>query len=153
MTDAEARLLLRGDRLGRHLVADLIAWNELAEILLLAVRGDDRREAGLVEDVERLPLIAEGLGVGLFLCRRRPQPAHRPRLEHRRRGDDRFTTRRLRGVRVEISRVAIPDRVAPVVDHRLVDRVRAGARRTGRRVRERVERLLEFFAHRGRSFA
>ena len=56
------------------------------------------------------------------------QAAHRPDLDHgRRRDDSRMSGVLGRGL-VDVDRVLVADRVEPVVDHRLVDRMTARAR-------------------------
>ena len=110
-----------------------VARAQLAEVLLLAVGGDDRREAVRVEQCEQLAVLVARIR------RRAAEAVHDPRLDHRRRGDQAAVDRCRRGVGVVVHDELVADRLAPVADHRLVDGVGSGEGRPGLDPLERLQ--------------
>jgi len=98
-----------------------------AVVVLVAVGGDDRGEALVVEQDHHLlvrPAPLRGaLGPSLLGQQRRAQAAHDPGLQHRRGSDDPGEPRRACRVLVHVDRVEIVHRLDPVADHRLVHRI------------------------------
>jgi hypothetical protein len=105
----EFRGLAAGHRLDHGVEGDLVARAQGAQVLLVAVGGDDRVVARLVEQGEEFVV-----GGGAF--RTAGEAGHGPCLEHGGRGD---------GVRSRVRGTGVTHGLAPVPDHRLVDGVAA----------------------------
>ncbi|MBW8702276.1 hypothetical protein MBT84_21950 [Streptomyces sp. MBT84] len=117
VTGAELRPLPVRDRLDHRVERDLVPGPQRTQVLLLAVGGDDGGAAGLVEQSEQLV-------ERLRAPRVAGEAAHRPHLEHGGRGDR---------VRTGVGGVGVAHHLAPVPDHRRVDRIPADARDGGGR--------------------
>ena len=112
------RGLLRPDHVGQgDPDFELLSVPQIAVVDLVAVGGDDRGIASLVQRVHHLAgRVAAGTG-------HRALAVHGPDLDHRR-GRDQLTVHRGGSVlRVGIDRVVVADRFDPVLDDRQVHRV------------------------------
>ena len=109
------RLALR-HRFDHRVEGDPVTGPQRPQILLLAVGGDDGGVSGAVQQSGQLVVRPRAVGVA-------GEAAHRPGLEHGRRSD---------GVRPLVGGVGVTHGLAPVPDHRLVDRVLAHTGGRGR---------------------
>ena len=131
------RGLLRPDHVGEFGAdADLFARAQIAVIGLLAVGGDHTDIAGLVEQFD-------DPGQRVVVGANSAQPHHRPHLDHRRRRDDAGMAGGPGRGLVDVDRVAVADRLHPVVDHRLVHRIAADPRLAPARRLDLLDGLLE----------
>jgi hypothetical protein len=117
LPDTEGRLLLGGDVRHRLNALEVVPEPQVAEVPVLRVGRDDRGEAGLVEtgqDVRQRVIGVEAPGnVSL----------HRPGVQHCRGRHDLPVDRLRRELRIGIHRIMIRHGIAPVANHRLIDRV------------------------------
>src|SRR4051794_1904424 len=128
-TGAQRGLLLRGDVLEDLRVLQQVAGAQVARNLELAVDGDHADVAGVVEHAQSLA--ARVLGRRLVSgapARLAGQAGPVPDVERRRRRDDAAVAALCRGLLVDVDRVAVAHRVAPVGDGRSVDRMARGLR-------------------------
>ena len=163
---AQSGALRIRDRLNDGAHQQPVADHQGAVVVLLAVGGDDRGQALVIEQGHHLlvrPAPLRGaLGPGLLGQQRGAQAAHDPGLQHGGRGDELVVSRGARRLVGHVHRVVIAHRLDPVPDHRDVHRVGRQVRRTGRLpdqrgqlgavVRERRQ-LLEPLRRRRRSGA
>ena len=133
---AQPRALGIRDRLDDGAHQEPVADHQGAVVVLLAVGGDDRGEALVIEQGHHLlvrPAPLRGaLGPGLLGQQRGAQAAHDPGLQHGGRGDELVVSRGARRLVGHVHRVVIAHRLDPVPDHRDVHRVGRQVRRTGR---------------------
>ncbi len=147
VTDPEAGGLLRRHRVDDRGDLEMVAGHQGADIVLVAVGGHHRGEAGLVEQGHQLiagavtTRFAGGPGpIGLLGG---PEPPHDPHLQHGGRGDDPrepgLACRRL----VHVDRVVVAHGFDPVPDHGQVDGVLAPGDRSRGETHEGLQLLVE----------
>ena len=119
--------LLRRDRVDDGGDLELVAGDQGSLVVLVAVGGHHRGEAGVVEQLHQpvgRAVAWRGAGrPGRLGLQAGPQAPHDPGLEHGGRGDDAGEAGVLGGLVVDVDRVVVPHGLHPVADHRLVDRV------------------------------
>ena len=123
------------DRLNDRAHQQPVADHQGTVVVLLAVGGDDRGQALVIEQVHHLLVgpapLAAALGPGLLGEQRGAQAPHDPGLQHGGRGDELVVPRGARRLVGHVHRVVIAHGLDPVPDHRHVHRVGRQARRTG----------------------
>ena len=124
------------DRLNDRAHQQPVPDHQRAAVVLLAVGGDDRGQALVVEQGHHLlvgpaPLLGP-LGAGLLGQQRGAQAPHDPGLQHGGRGDQLVVAGGARRVVGHVHRVVVAHRLDPVPDHRHVHRVGRQVRRAGR---------------------